>query len=40
VIHRPACAHDISVVIFWMDAGFHVRNGARNLIARSRTRKA
>jgi hypothetical protein len=39
VIHRPACAHDIGLVIFWMDAGFHVRNGARNLLARSRARK-
>ena len=40
VIHRAACAHHVGLVIFWMDAGFHVRNGARNLIARSRTRKA
>ncbi len=40
VIHRAACAHHIGLVIFWMDAGFHLRNGARNLIARSRARKA
>jgi hypothetical protein len=39
VIHRAACAHDIGLVIFWMDAGFHLRNGVRNLIARSRRRK-
>src|SRR5881275_3234016 len=30
VIHRAACAHHIGLVIFWMDAGFHLRNGARN----------
>src|SRR5205807_8643001 len=40
VIHRAACAHDIGLVIFWMDAGFHVRNGVRNLIARGPARKA
>jgi hypothetical protein len=39
VIDRAACAHNIGFVIFWMDAGFHLRNGARNLIARSRARK-
>jgi hypothetical protein len=39
VIHRAACAHDIGLVIFWMDAGFHLRNGVRNVIARSRPRK-
>jgi hypothetical protein len=39
VIHRAARAHDIGFVIFWMDAGFHLRNGVRNLIARSRQRK-
>jgi hypothetical protein len=39
VIHRAACAHNIGRVIFWMDAGFHLRNGAQNLIARSRARK-
>jgi hypothetical protein len=39
VIHRAACARDIGFVIFWMDAGFHLRNGVRNLIARSRPRK-
>ena len=39
VIDRAACAHHIGFVIFWMDAGFHLRNGVRNLIARSRPRK-
>ena len=38
VIHRPACANDICLVIFWMDAGFHLK-GARNLIAQRRPRK-
>jgi hypothetical protein len=35
VIHRPACAHDISVVIFWMNTCFHLTNRARNLSARA-----
>ncbi len=39
VIDRAACAHHIGFVIFWMDAGFHLRNGVRNLIARSSPRK-
>jgi hypothetical protein len=33
VIHRAACAHHISLVIFWMNACFHLLNGARNLFA-------
>ena len=33
VIHRPACTHDISLVIFWMNACFHLMNRARNLSA-------
>src|SRR5437867_260804 len=39
VIHRTACANDIGLVVFWMDVSFHLQNGARNLIARSRARK-
>jgi hypothetical protein len=39
VIDRAACAHHVGFEIFWMDAGFHLRNGVRNLIARSRPRK-
>jgi hypothetical protein len=31
VIHRATCAHDISLVIFWMNACFHLPNGARNV---------
>ena len=32
VIHRAACAHHISLVIFWMNACFHLLNGAPNLL--------
>ena len=35
VIHRAACAHHISLVIFWMNACFHLLNGARNVFATS-----
>jgi hypothetical protein len=31
VIHRAACAHHISFVIFWMNACFHLLNGAQNV---------
>jgi hypothetical protein len=31
VIHRTTCAHDISLVVFWMNACFHLLNGARNV---------
>src|SRR5215211_961515 len=33
VIHRAACAHHISLVIFWMNVCFHLLNGARNVSA-------
>jgi hypothetical protein len=33
VIDRAARAHHISLVIFWMNAFFHLLNGARNLFA-------
>ena len=33
MIHRAACAHDISLIIFWMNACFHLLNGARNVFA-------
>ena len=33
VIHRAACAHHIRLVIFWMNAFFHLLNGARNVFA-------
>ena len=35
VIDRAACAHHVSVVVFWMNACFHLLNGARNLFATS-----
>ena len=35
VIHRAACAHHISFVIFWMNACFHLLNGAQNVFATS-----
>ena len=31
VIHRPARAHHIGFVIFWMNACFHLPNEARNV---------
>jgi hypothetical protein len=33
VIHRAACAHHIGFVVFWMNACFHLLNGARNVFA-------
>jgi hypothetical protein len=39
VIHRAACAHHIGLVILWMDTGFHLRKGARNLLSRQPSRK-
>jgi hypothetical protein len=39
VIHRAARAHNISLVILWMNVCFHLQKGARNLIARSGSRK-
>ena len=39
VIHRAARAHNIGIVILWMNVCFHVQKGARNLIARSWLRK-
>jgi hypothetical protein len=35
VIDRAACAHHISLVIFWMNTCFHLLNGVRNLFATS-----
>ena len=32
VIHRTACAHNIGLVILWMNTGFHLWKGARNLL--------
>ena len=33
MIHRTACAHHISFVVFWMNVCFHLLNGARNVFA-------
>ena len=33
VIHRTACAHHISFVVFWMNVCFHLLSGARNVFA-------
>jgi len=35
VIHRAACAHHISLVIFWMNACFHLLKEALNVFATS-----
>ena len=35
VIHRAACAHHISLVVFWMNACFHLLNGAQNVFLTS-----
>jgi hypothetical protein len=34
VIHRAARTNDVGLVILWMNARFHVRKRARNVIAR------
>ena len=39
VIHRAARAHNIGIVILWMNPCFHLQKGARNVIARSCLRK-
>ena len=39
VIHRTACAHHIGLVILWMNTGFHLWKGARNLLVQSALRK-
>src|SRR5438128_12113872 len=39
VIHRATCADHISLVIFWMDGGFHLERRAQNLTSRRRPRK-
>ena len=35
VIHRAARAHDIGLVILWMNSCFHLQKGTRNVAARS-----
>jgi hypothetical protein len=36
MIHRAARANHVGLVIFWMNPGFHLRKGARNLAASGR----
>ncbi|MEY2527574.1 MAG: hypothetical protein QOE73_2345, partial [Verrucomicrobiota bacterium] len=33
VVNRAARTSDVGLVIFWMNVRFHVRKGARNLLA-------
>src|SRR5437870_11892367 len=35
VINRAARAHNIGIVILWMNACFHLQKGARNVVAPS-----
>jgi hypothetical protein len=39
MIHRAACAHNIGLVILWMNTGFHLWKGARNLLVQRASRK-
>jgi hypothetical protein len=39
MIHRTACAHHIGLVILWMNTGFHLWKGARNLLVQRAPRK-
>jgi hypothetical protein len=39
MIHRAARAHNIGLVILWMNACFHLQKGARNVTAWSSSRK-
>jgi hypothetical protein len=39
VIHRTACAHNIGLVILWMNTGLHLWKGARNLLLQRAPRK-
>jgi hypothetical protein len=39
VIYRTACAHNIGLVILWMNTSFHLRKGAWNLLAQRALRK-
>ena len=40
VINRAARAHNIGIVILWMNGCFHLQKEARNVAARSCSRKA
>jgi hypothetical protein len=39
MIHRAACAHNIGLVILWMNTGFHLWKGARSLLVQRASRK-
>ena len=39
VIYRTACAHNIGLVILWMNTSLHLWKGARNLLAQRALRK-
>jgi hypothetical protein len=39
VIDRTASAHNIGLVILWMNTGFHLWKGARNLLVQRASRK-
>src|SRR5205823_2310112 len=39
MINRAARAHDIRLVILWMNVCFHLRKGARNVITHAHSRK-
>jgi hypothetical protein len=39
VINRTACAYHIGLVILWMNIGFHLWKGARNLLVQRASRK-
>jgi hypothetical protein len=39
VIHRATGANHVCLVILWMNTGFHLRKGARNLLVQQGSRK-
>src|SRR5947207_14184486 len=39
MINRAARAHDIGLVILWMNVCFHLRKGSRNVITHAHSRK-
>ena len=39
MIHRTTCTHHIGLVILWMNSGFHLWKGTRNLLAQRVLRK-
>lgn len=39
VIHRTTCAYHVCLVILWMNTGFHLWKGTRNLLVQQGARK-